>query len=59
MTEYQKEMVCDIYCKYRERADQVVKASLAHPNNKPLMRMREGAENMLKKKCRECILNEE
>lgn len=59
MTEYQKEIVCDIYCKYKDRAYQVIKASESHPNSKPLMWMREGAENMLKKKCSECILNVE
>ena len=58
MTEHQKEVVCDIYCKYKDRANQVIKASESHPGNKPLEWMREDAENMLKKKCSECILNE-
>lgn len=58
MTEEQKGVVCDIYCKYRDRADQIVKASLAHPDNKALVWMREGAEQILEKKCSVCILNE-
>lgn len=56
MTEKEIEMVCDIYCKYKDRACQVVKASEAHPNNKPLKWMREGAEKTLEKMCAECVL---
>ena len=57
--EQTKKVLCDFYCKYQDRANQVIKASNAHPDNKPLMWMREGAENMLKMKCSECILNGE
>lgn len=57
MTENQKEIICDVICKYRENADRIGKASLENPECKELKLMREGAEQALHALCEGCIVN--
>ena len=54
MTEEQKSKFCDDYCKYRERADKVIKFRKEDTDGEVLAAIREGAEKMLAELCEHC-----
>ena len=58
MTEEQKAYFCDEYCKFRERADLVIKAQKEDSDSNILSWLREGAENKLEEISGKCPLNE-
>lgn len=57
MTEEQKARFCDEYCKYRDRADKVIKASEKNTDNEILTCIGEGAEKILSEICDICPIN--
>ena len=59
MTEEQKAIFCDEFCKYRDRADKVIKASEKNTDNEILTCIREGAEKILSEICEICPMSKE